>query len=91
MLLPTVIESRAGPEPVTVVTFRDAVSPAGADVDRTTTPLKPFIEPTVMSEVLVEPTMIVWEEGLADTVKSDTSIVITTVWVRGPLVPSTST
>ena len=71
VLLPAETVSRTCPEPVTLVAFRRAESPAGADFDRVTVPLKPFTDPTVMMEVWLVPAWIVRDAGLPVRVKSE--------------------
>ena len=55
-----------------LVAFKAGVSPPGAVADSVTAPLKPFKDPIVITEIRLVPTMMVSEEGLADSVKSDT-------------------
>ena len=55
-----------------LVTFKAGNSPPGAAADSVTAPLKPFRDPIVMTEIRLVPTMMVSDEGLADSVKSDT-------------------
>ena len=70
-----VMVSCACPEPVKLVWFRNGVSPDEVDADSVTDPLKPFTDPIVMTEIRLVPTKMVSDEGLAESVKSDTWIV----------------
>ncbi len=58
-----------------LVAFQVGVSPPEAVANSVTVPLKPFRDPIVMTEIRLEATKMVSEEGLADKVKSDTWIV----------------
>ena len=55
-----------------LVTFNAGVSPPGAFADSVTAPLNPFRDPIVIVEIRLVPTMMMSDEGLADSVKSDT-------------------
>ena len=72
ILLLAVTVSWAWPEPMKLVAFKAGVSPPGEDADRVTVPLKPFTDPIVMTEIRLVPTRMVSDDGLADSVKSDT-------------------
>jgi hypothetical protein len=55
-----------------LVELKAGVSPPGAVAASVTAPLKPFRDPIVMTEIRLEATKMVSDEGLADSVKSDT-------------------
>jgi len=55
-----------------LVAFQVGVSPPVAVANSVTVPLKPFWDPIVMTEIRLEPTKMVSDEGFADNVKSDT-------------------
>ncbi len=58
-----------------LVAFQVGVSPPEAVANSVTVPLKPFRDPIVMTEIRLVPAKIVSDEGLAESVKSDTWIV----------------